>query len=355
MSISGLLFDSADPELAQARARLTIVSLVLSLLLIVLLVDNRPALPPFWRVADITAGYLLFSLLWLVLLTRTRRANRVRRGFALVADLTTVSVAMHAAGAMGTFLYPIYLWIICGHGIRYSIRYLLTAVVAGTGAFALVLVTTSYWQTRLLDGSGLLLGLIVVPVYLLALLRQMYKVNEKLTRELEHSVYTATHDALTGLANRSCFFQQLETDIARASRQRREFAVLFIDLDGFKRINDTFGHRAGDQVLDQIGQRLRTFCRRSDLAARMGGDEFALILGGVSDDASAGDAARRIAELLNVPVTVDSETFQLSASIGVSFYPTHGTEPDELVHHADLAMYEIKRLQTDTQAASPAS
>ncbi|MEJ2686413.1 MAG: GGDEF domain-containing protein, partial [Gammaproteobacteria bacterium] len=262
---------------------------------------------------------------------------------------------MHAAGPMGTFLYPIYLWIICGHGIRYGIRYLVTAVVAGTGAIALVLVTTAYWQSRLLDGSGLLLGLVVVPLYLLALLRQLYKVNERLSRELEYSVHTATHDALTGLANRGCFFQQLETDIARAGRQGRAFAVLFIDLNGFKRINDTFGHLAGDRVLDQIGQRLRTFCRRSDLAARMGGDEFALILGDVRDDTSANEAAQRIADLLNAPVTVDSASAQLSASIGISFYPEHGTAPDELVHHADLAMYEIKRRQAQTPATSQVS
>lgn len=345
MSLSGLLFDTSEPERSQARVRLTMVSLVLSLLLIVPVMDDKLAHAAYLHVTEITAGYLIFSLIWLALVVRARRGKSVRRGFMLVSDLTAVSVAMHTAGTMGTFLYPIYLWIICGHGIRYGIRYLITAVIAGTGAFALVLVTTGYWQSRLLDGSGLLLGLIVVPLYLLALLRQLYKANERLTRELEHSVHTATHDALTGLANRSCFFQQLETDIARASRQGRDFAVLFIDLDGFKRINDTFGHRAGDRVLDQIGQRLRVFCRKSDLAARMGGDEFALILGDVSNDASANEAAQRIADLLNAPVTVDSTTFQLSASIGVSFYPTHGTEPDELVHHADLAMYEIKRMQ----------
>ncbi|MGA7800550.1 MAG: GGDEF domain-containing protein [Gammaproteobacteria bacterium] len=345
MPLTSLLFDASEPEHSQARVRLLLVSLVLGLLLVVLLLDSKLPRAAYWRVAEITVGYWLFSILWLPLAKHARGGQRTRRGFVLFTDLATVSVAMHAAGPLGTFLYPIYLWIIAGYGIRYGIRCLITAVGAGAVAFALVLIATPYWQERLLDGAGLLVGLIVVPAYLLVLLRELYRVNERLSRELEHSVHTASHDALTGLANRSWFFQQLETEIARARRYQIRFAVLFIDLDGFKRINDTLGHRAGDGVLSQLGQRLRMFCRKSDLAARIGGDEFALILGDVSDDASAQDAAQRIAELFNQPFSVDSSILKLSASIGISFYPTHGSVADELVHHADLAMYEIKRKQ----------
>lgn len=154
--------------------------------------------------------------------------------------------------------------------------------------------------------------------------------------------YLAGHDALTGLCNRIRFEDRLQHAIARARRENRTFALLFLDLDGFKAINDTYGHHAGDEVLATIAQRLATVLRDSDTTARMGGDEFAALLEG---DISAG-AARGVAEKLiaAIDTPLPGFTLSVSASVGMALYPWDGTDADTLLRCADQAMYRAKRL-----------
>ena len=161
------------------------------------------------------------------------------------------------------------------------------------------------------------------------------KLAERQAFELAH------YDPLTGLINRTMLAKQLEKSLSRARRHARPLAVLFVDLDGFKQVNDTFGHAVGDRVLQETARRLRAAVRTEDSLARLGGDEFLVLIedyeGNVPDD-----AARRLLETLSAPIVVDGREFQLSASIGISAFPADSADGDTLLQQADLAMYRVK-------------
>lgn len=164
--------------------------------------------------------------------------------------------------------------------------------------------------------------------------------QQQLHEQIEHQAY---HDALTGLPNRLLFEDRLEQSIARAARSHKPFAVLFVDLDGFKEVNDTLGHHAGDILLQQVAARLGSRVRLSDTLARMGGDEFALILTDLRQAADAQYVAQRYLDLFQKPVDLDGAVVSITASIGVCLYPDHGTTPAALLKNSDIAMYRAKR------------
>jgi diguanylate cyclase (GGDEF)-like protein/PAS domain S-box-containing protein len=152
----------------------------------------------------------------------------------------------------------------------------------------------------------------------------------------------ARYDSLTGLPNRSFFLDTLERTLSRASRRQSRAALVFLDLDGFKAVNDRLGHAAGDIVLQAVADRLRAGTRSSDLVARIGGDEFTVL---VQDLARADDAAlvaRGLLDRLVQPLTLRDEEISLSASAGISVFPEDGTDAQALLRHADLAMYRAK-------------
>ncbi|HEV3230893.1 MAG TPA: EAL domain-containing protein, partial [Candidatus Dormibacteraeota bacterium] len=163
-------------------------------------------------------------------------------------------------------------------------------------------------------------------------------------RELDDRLrHQAFHDTLTGLANRALFRDRVEQAVARGGRGDTSFAVLFIDLDNFKAINDSVGHTAGDVVLCEVARRLRAALRPSDTAARFGGDEFAVLIDVLTDDGTAIHVARRIADSLNHPVEAEGDTWFVSGSIGIA-YGSHGAESvDAVLRNADVAMYDAKR------------
>ncbi|WP_293761555.1 sensor domain-containing diguanylate cyclase [uncultured Aquitalea sp.] len=152
----------------------------------------------------------------------------------------------------------------------------------------------------------------------------------------------AHSDALTGLPNRKYFFDQLQAAMHESDLSGRPLAVMFIDLDNFKQVNDRFGHVFGDQVLSAVARQLQAVVRGRDLLARLGGDEFILLLQGGELAALASDVGSRILSVLNKSFHIGKETVDIGASIGVSCYPLNGTTCEELVRHADSAMYRAK-------------
>lgn len=153
----------------------------------------------------------------------------------------------------------------------------------------------------------------------------------------------AFHDPLTGLPNRSLFSDQVDQAIRRSKRTRGSFAVLFIDLDNFKAVNDGLGHNGGDEVLRTTGDRLRSCLRSGDIAARMGGDEFAVLIEDLSEESNAIRMAERIVPLLMTPIEIGSELVTVGASVGVAIARVdEQLDGDALLHNADLAMYAAK-------------
>ena len=158
----------------------------------------------------------------------------------------------------------------------------------------------------------------------------------------EDMEFLAQHDALTSLPNRLLFSQDLHEAIQTAKKNDQKLAVLFIDLDRFKNINDTLGHRAGDQLLQMVGQRLKQAMPSNCSLYRQGGDEFIVLMHAASDSNAAVDVATQLKEKITAPFTGDETHFFTSASIGISLFPEDASDGETLLRHADTAMYEAK-------------
>ncbi|HIJ64283.1 MAG TPA: bacteriohemerythrin [Rhodospirillaceae bacterium] len=167
-------------------------------------------------------------------------------------------------------------------------------------------------------------------------------ITERKQAELQIS-FMAFHDGLTGLPNRSLFFDRLSQAISQARRNKKHVALLFVDLDDFKPVNDRHGHDAGDIVLKVVAQRFLSLVRAMDTVARMGGDEFLVMLGGLDSPDEAVPVARKLIDCLSEPIQLPNEQdCKVGASIGISVYPENGTEMDRLLVGADAAMYQSK-------------
>ena len=152
----------------------------------------------------------------------------------------------------------------------------------------------------------------------------------------------AFHDSLTGLPNRVSFLESLGRAIARAASDGRLVALLYLDLDDFKPVNDAMGHAAGDELLIAVAERLRGAVRKTDAVARLGGDEFAVLLTDVERPDVAGELAGKLVERIGQPYMLNRRRIAVGASIGISLYPRDGATTDDLLRHADAAMYAAK-------------
>jgi diguanylate cyclase (GGDEF)-like protein len=173
--------------------------------------------------------------------------------------------------------------------------------------------------------------------------RELAEANAALQESEEQLKRLAFYDTLTGLANRALFDDRLHMAIAQARRQRKAIAVLFVDLDRFKHVNDTLGHDAGDRLLVEVARRIGACARDSDTVGRMGGDEFMVLLTQLDAEADAARAAERIIEAVSRPVLLEERSVLVGASVGISFFPHDGEDAITLQKHADVAMYAAKQ------------
>ena len=187
--------------------------------------------------------------------------------------------------------------------------------------------------------SWLLAGSLVVLLGLFGFYRWAKSRERIAAQRIER---LAHYDTVTGLPNRALLAELLEREVARARRSERGFALLMFDLDGFKQVNDTWGHAAGDQVLAMVGRRSREGVRASDVVGRLGGDEFLAILPETSREGAL-QVAEKLRETLSAPYPLGKQVANVGASIGVSFFGEHGTDAEALQRAADVALYEAKR------------
>ncbi|MBI3774362.1 MAG: EAL domain-containing protein [Gammaproteobacteria bacterium] len=204
-------------------------------------------------------------------------------------------------------------------------------------------------------------GNFVVPIGLQrrdeigALAESFRRMAKSLQSSNEQIRYLAYHDSLTGLPNRHMFREYLAEVLADSIRCQQRLALLYLDVDNFKQVNDTLGHHVGDKLLKEIAKRL-THCLRNesnidraategavDRVARLGGDEFVVLLPRLYENQDADTIAQRILAAMAVPFTLDAHDFHVTSSIGVAYYPEHGSDADQLIKHADIAMYHAKK------------
>ncbi|WP_129671424.1 GGDEF domain-containing protein [Candidatus Chloroploca sp. Khr17] len=178
---------------------------------------------------------------------------------------------------------------------------------------------------------------------------RLIAINERLQQEIAERKRAeqiikemAYQDALTGLPNRRLFNDRLAIAMANAQRKQQQLAVMLLDIDRFKQINDTLGHSVGDQLLQALGQRLSTLIRRSDTAARLGGDEFILILTEIITVQNATTIAEKIQAALHKDFYLDNHRLTITSSLGIALFPDDGTDAETLLKHADSAMYQAK-------------
>ncbi|HEX4049778.1 MAG TPA: EAL domain-containing protein [Steroidobacteraceae bacterium] len=275
-------------------------------------------------------------------------------------------VAASVAIAVGASIAALWLAFNLRHGqtrtlllSRLGAAVLMGLAIAGmhyTGMAASAFATNAYCL-----GSGVALNndwlsvttaILAIGVLVVTLITDVYSA-ELASRSRTHALrleevnadlhYQATHDALTGLPNRVLFFGRLNQSLAQATGSGRQFAVMVLDLDRFKLINDSLGHVAGDALLVNTSRRLTTAVRKVDTVARVGGDEFLVLVSDLHDRSDATLVAQKIVEALAPPCRLDSIEVQTTPSIGISLYPEDGADADALLAHADEAMYFAKQ------------
>ncbi|MEK6599859.1 MAG: diguanylate cyclase, partial [Deltaproteobacteria bacterium] len=175
-----------------------------------------------------------------------------------------------------------------------------------------------------------------------AIIATVLDITERKAAE-EKIKHMAYHDHLTGLPNRALFYDRLHQAILTGHREKEPVALMFLDLDRFKEINDTYGHNCGDFLLKQVGSRIREILRESDTVARIGGDEFAVVLPRPEKIEGAVRTAEKIMEAIKNPFSLEKTTVNVTVSIGIAVFPNHGKDIDLLLQRADAAMYAAKQ------------
>jgi diguanylate cyclase (GGDEF)-like protein len=276
--------------------------------------------PLIFALSILIAVVAATAALWIASTLRSNKIKRVfvwRVGAALIMGCAIVG--MHYTG-MAAADFPVGSVCMASSGI--STNWLAITIAGSTFSILTITLVLSVLDARL-------------QVKTTAYVQSLKSVNEKLQ-------YQAMHDALTGLPNRVLLFERIQLAIDSSERTQKQFALYFIDLDGFKAINDSLGHATGDSVLKELACRLKNAVRKEDIVARLGGDEFVVMVGNIPDAGMASHIAEKLFECFKTPLVPDQATLPISPSIGIAVYPDDGTTVDDLVNHADTAMYEVK-------------
>lgn len=219
-------------------------------------------------------------------------------------------------------------------------------------AFSFTLGEATRWMRQVLFLVMIAAALLLVAAAAIAVGRPLRRADaaeerlrelaRRLKRNAQRMEFLAHHDALTQLPNRTMLLDRLRQASSLARRQNRRIGLLFVDLDQFKRINDTLGHSTGDALLRSVAQRLRASVREEDLVARLGGDEFCVLLEGIESSDAAGAVAEKLLQSLSPPHAVGGRTLEAGASIGIACQPEDGEDVESLLMNADIAMYRAK-------------
>ena len=306
-----------------------------------------------WKVYAAIVILIAVSATLLHVRTRSRRALG-----NLAFSLTASYVLALALGVLLWLHHPEYgaeaimVWLYLMCGIRFAQhwpRKTAGVVVTVFGFFAMASLHPITWMLGALI-PGLSIGHEVwnIPKFIAA----VGILLTFLEQQIDRAEHLALHDPLTGLPNRRLFEDRIEKTLQRAERNRTLAAVLMVDMDEFKKINDTYGHAVGDAVLCAASERMRHRLRKADTVARTGGDEFTILLSELTEPQHAAHLARTIAESLQQPVTVEGVTLRASGSIGVAVYPNDAQSADALCALADAGMYEAKRRGKTAQPAN---
>lgn len=283
--------------------------------------------------------YLAISCLSFLSVLKRPEVNVNRRILWMIIDPIILGVIFIAAGAVAIPLMFVFIWLPIDNGFRYGRRYLYFSLALSFVAFGYILCNEKFWENHVLIGAGIAFEMALLCSYTTIPLKRLNDANERLCM-------MATRDPLTNLANRHLFIEHLKNAIALTERNEKYCACVFIDLDGFKKVNDNYGHAVGDLLLIEVARRIKGCLRDTDLVARLGGDEFAVAAQCFQVPVDAVMVSERILKSLQSINDINGNPVSISGSIGVSWYQYNERfemSVDALIDNADNAMYEAKR------------
>jgi diguanylate cyclase (GGDEF)-like protein len=290
----------------------------------------------------IAATYLALSVAHVLVVRRWPDRFLWRRYLSIVADLGMAGYTINEMGITGLGFYPLFLWIVVGNGLRFGIHHLRVATVVGL----LSLFIPSYLSGITLSHPGviigLLAGLLLMPKFFMVMIKRLAEANAALKEERDRAEFMAKHDRLTGLPNRAMLEEHMQVAIAKARRNRTLAAVVFIDLDSFKAINDNFGHHVGDRLLIEVANCLTEHVREGDTVSRLGGDEFVVLIEDLADVTEVASVIERVFGCVGRYYHIGDYQTYVTWSGGVAIYPQDGADAQTLIKHADTAMYQAK-------------
>jgi diguanylate cyclase (GGDEF)-like protein len=296
-------------------------------------------------IAATGVAFLLYAIAYLVLVRRRPIPTHTRRGFAVLVDnLANIYIASFGGpfAAYAGFLFLVTI----GWGLRFGRHYLVLATAIAILGMVCNLVLSPYWQENLLFGATILFGLIANTVNASILQGRIARANRQLAEKIEEVSRLAWQDQLTKLPNRPYFRERLGQMLAAAARNGRQVALLLFDIDGFKAVNDTLGHEAGDRLLKEIAERVGRRVRQADTFARVGGDEFVILMDLARDKTDAVPVAETVVTAISEIDMFAEQGLRVGASVGIACsgqISARERVADELLVQADRAMYEAKR------------
>lgn len=329
-----------DPsELAQAKIRIVNVSSFCSYLLLAWYFDWQHVSP---NLALGATAYILYALLWLPVVRLSLFKATQRRIVAAILDQAMPALGMYLAG----FLAALVAWVPAlgsvGSGLRFGSRYTVLSSAVGAPLLGLAFFFSPDWSTIPAVAGGILMCNLLLPLYIVFLVKRLEQDKRTFETRAAHFEAATKKDALTGVLNRTGFAGVMDDLLVTTQSQNEKSAVLLLDLDGFKSINDTCGHAAGDDVLKAVAAALTGCLRVSDHVARLGGDEFGVLLRHLSNDHGAEVLAADMLQAI-ARVSTPLVNFRLGASIGICVLPDPALRSrDEILDAADRLMYEAK-------------
>ncbi|MES2364702.1 MAG: GGDEF domain-containing protein [Pseudomonadota bacterium] len=346
---------ASNLEHGQATIRLVMTTSIFTLMLLINMYDTAIKLP---GLVVMMAFYIFAIVQYLWIRLQPTRVDNTRKFIAILADQSFVSGIAILGGESAALFHFVFLWISVGNGMRFGKKYMYLSNLAGTIGFTNVLMFSPYWHGMWSVGIGVIIGLNLIPPYVAGLIKKLEDAHNELT-------HIVSHDPLTGLLNRRELGMRITAAMARTGRNQQYMALIYLDLDGFKEVNDEAGHAAGDRLLQNIAEKVGNRLRKGDTFIRLGGDEFIVIAECLTTPSDASVLAETIiAEVSNTQVSSDdhkkmistdpanthnSRTYRVSASAGIAIFSETDDESisaDTLLGQADSAMYLSKKSDT---------
>lgn len=337
-------FTPADLELGQCHIRLWVP--IPFLVLWYGYWYARTATPEAYAGLAIMGVFGVYAVLNWLHVKRYPGEKPLRRIISIAADQSSCFIGMLMTGALGGVVLFLPLWISLGNGIRFGVKWMAWSVVLASGGVIALGGISDYWMRHPSWLSGLLLLNIAIPLYMASLIRGFHDNRAQLAAYADEMKTLALKDALTGLPNRTAFFEELDRASAHAQRVDTSLAILYFDLNGFKQVNDNYGHATGDSLLKEVAGRVNAELRSEDVLARLGGDEFVLLLQLDGATQRTEQVANRVLQLLATITSIEGHPLDVTASVGIVVVEGRDAlrlGAEKLVELADQNMYAAKR------------